>query len=222
MLFFIVVEALHALLGGGFTCFVGKANHQRLISWYSADNSSLEVSHWQFAYDTITFCDASLYEIENLKSILCWFELISGLKINFDKSEMIGIRVENNFLHLLANAIGCKIGHFPSKHLGLPLCMGIPKRNLWNPVIERIEKRLSTWKGKLISFGGRITLLKSVRVSIPIYFLSCFRCLIKVVRRIENSIWFSLEWFHWKMKMSSQVGAGVQTSCSRRLGYSFY
>lgn len=32
VVFFIVVEALHALLGGGFTCIVGKANHQRLIS----------------------------------------------------------------------------------------------------------------------------------------------------------------------------------------------
>lgn len=192
VVFFIVVEALHALLGGGFTCFVGKANHQRLISWFSADNSSLEVSHLQFAYDTITFCDASLYEVENLKSILCWFELISGLKINFDKSEMIGIRVENNFLHLLANAIGCKIGHFPSKHLGLPLCMGIPKRNLWNPVIERIEKILvsDAW---LKWFGG-----------LKIQF---------------DFLWNdSIEKWRYLVKWE-QV---CKPFCSRRLGYSFY
>ena len=34
--------------------------------------------------------------------------------------------------------------------------------------------------------GGRVTLIKSVLSSIPIYFLSCFHCLKTVLRRIER------------------------------------
>ncbi|XP_021299953.1 uncharacterized protein LOC110428443 [Herrania umbratica] len=35
----------------------------------------------------------------------------------------------------------------------------------WNPVIEKVEGKLTGWKSKLLSFGGRISLLKSVLVN---------------------------------------------------------
>lgn len=60
------------------------------------------------------------------------------------------------------------------------------KKCSWDPFIERIEKMLSTWKGKYLSLGSRITFSKLVLASIPSYFLSCFKCLAKVVWRIEN------------------------------------
>lgn len=37
----------------------------------------------------------------------------------------------------LADAIGCKVGKFPSKYLGLPLSLENLQRSLWNPVVER-------------------------------------------------------------------------------------
>lgn len=67
MLFVIVVEALHALMEEG--------NLKRLLKRFSVEHSSLEVSHLHFADDVI-FCNASLNEVGNLNSILCWFELI--------------------------------------------------------------------------------------------------------------------------------------------------
>ena len=55
------------------------------------ENSNIEVTHLQFADDTILFCDASLDHLQNLKCILKWFEFLSGLKINYDKCELIGV-----------------------------------------------------------------------------------------------------------------------------------
>lgn len=52
--------------------------------------------------------------------------------------------------------------------------------------MDRIKRKLSSWKGKYFSIYGRVTLIKSVLTSIPIYFLSCFRCLAAVVKRIEK------------------------------------
>jgi len=42
----------------------------------------------QYADDTIIFLDHDLEQAKNLKLLLCAFELLSGLKINFHKSEI--------------------------------------------------------------------------------------------------------------------------------------
>lgn len=71
-------------------------------------------------------------------------------------------------------------------YLGLPLCIRISKRRLWDPVIERIDKKSTFWKGNYLSLGGRITLIKSMLASMPTYFLSCFKCPSAVVKRLER------------------------------------
>ena len=72
----------------------------------------------------------------NLKFILKWFEKLSGPKINYGKCEMIVVRMEDRNVALLASAFGCKVGKVPSKYLGLPLCIELPKKCLWDTVVE--------------------------------------------------------------------------------------
>ena len=48
-----------------------------------------------------------------------WFEVVSGLKVNLSKSEIIPVgRVEN--VEGLAAELGCSVGSHPSMYLGLP------------------------------------------------------------------------------------------------------
>lgn len=68
-----------------------------------------------------------------------WFNSCSGLKINYEICELFGIRADSSLVRCLANVFGCKVGSFPSKYLGLSLCMGLLKISLWDPVVERIE-----------------------------------------------------------------------------------
>ena len=46
------------------------------------------ISILQYADDTILFMEHNLEQAQNLKLILCAFEKLSGLKINFHKSEL--------------------------------------------------------------------------------------------------------------------------------------
>ena len=46
------------------------------------------VSVLQYADDTIIFMEHNLAKAQNMKLILCLFEQLSVLKINFDKSEL--------------------------------------------------------------------------------------------------------------------------------------
>jgi hypothetical protein len=44
-----------------------------------------------------------------IKSILCSFELVSGLKVNFFKSKIYGINVEDSFMRAASNFLSCNI-----------------------------------------------------------------------------------------------------------------
>ncbi|RVX18032.1 putative ribonuclease H protein [Vitis vinifera] len=118
------------------------------------------VSHLLFADDTLVFCDTSQDQMAYLSWLLMWFEAISGLRINLDKSEILPIgRVEN--LEVLALEVGCKVGRLPTSYLGIPLGANHKSVAVWDGVEERFRKRLAMWKRQFISRGGRITLIRS-------------------------------------------------------------
>ena len=58
-----------------------------LINIRGRSGDDLQITHLLFADDTLFFCDASQEQMTFLSWLLMWFEAISGLSINLDKSE---------------------------------------------------------------------------------------------------------------------------------------
>ena len=56
----------------------------------------------------------------------------------------------------------------------------------WDPVIDRISRRLDRWQKTYLSFGGRITLIHSCLSHIPSYVLSLFKILASVATKVER------------------------------------
>ncbi|WVZ53763.1 hypothetical protein U9M48_004664, partial [Paspalum notatum var. saurae] len=128
----------------------------------------------QYADDTVIFLDHDLEKARNMKVLLCLFEKLSGLKINFHKSEIFCFgqakECENDYSELF----GCRLGSFPFRYLGLPMHYRKLRNSDWRHIEERFEKRLIGWKGKLLSVGGRLVLINSVLSSLPMFMLSFF------------------------------------------------
>jgi hypothetical protein len=55
----------------------------------------------------------------------------------------------------------------------------------WKMIEERIEKRLSGWKGKMLTVGGRLVLIDSVLSSLPMFMLFFFEVPRGVLEKIE-------------------------------------
>ena len=134
--------------------------------------------------------------------------MMSGLKINFQKSSLFGINVEQQFLLDCADLICCKVESLPATYLRLPLGARSNSTKVWEPMVEKFEKRLAGWKSNIISMGGRVTLLKDVCACLPVYFLSLFQIpktvkeeLDKIQRRFlwgGSSMSRKLHWVDWK------------------------
>ena len=75
-----------------------------------------------------------------------------------------------NNLDALANILSCRVGNLPMKYLGMPLGTSFKTTSICNPILEKMEKKLSGWKRLYLSKGGMLTLLKSILSSLPTYF----------------------------------------------------
>lgn len=56
-----------------------------------------------------------------MKVMLYLYEQMSGLKVNFNKSEVLIIGGDNITVQAYADMFNCKIGSFPLKYLGVPV-----------------------------------------------------------------------------------------------------
>ena len=80
--------------------------------------------------------------------------------------------------------------------------------SMWKPIISKISKRLAAWKGRFLSIGGRLCLLKSVLSNLPIYYLSLFPMPATVATTIERKF----RSFLWSGKEESRKLCNVSWS----------
>jgi hypothetical protein len=109
------------------------------------------VSILQYDDDTILFMEHDLDKALNMKLILCIFEQLSGLKINFHKSEIFCFGKAKEVQDEYKILFGCDIGALPFKYLGIPIHFRKLKNGEWKPVEGRFKKKLSSWIGKMLS-----------------------------------------------------------------------
>jgi hypothetical protein len=129
----------------------------------------------QYADDTLLFLEDDLEKANNLKWLLLCYEQMIGMRINFDKSDILAIGVEESRTQNFSKIFCCKVGEFPIKYLGVPLHYTNLRKEDLQPIIDKIIKRIAGWKGRLLSYAGRLTLLKACLVSIPIYLMSLIK-----------------------------------------------
>jgi len=119
-----------------------------------------------------------------MRVVLHIFAAMSGLKVNFHKSELVGVNVSRSWL--LEEAVNCKISTLPITYLGLPVGGDFRRLNFREPVLVHIKSRLSSWKSKHLYFGGRLVLLKSILTSLLVYAISFFEAPSGIISSIES------------------------------------
>jgi len=153
---------------------VRKAQRGGLVCGLADNIIDKGVAILQYADDTIICLKDDMEVTRNMKLLLYLYEMMSGLKINFLKSEIILVNSEDSKCAQYAELFNCQLGAFPIKYLGVPVSPSRLHVKDWIPLIERNEKKLQAWKGSSLSIAGRMTLINSSLSSSFIYHMSIY------------------------------------------------
>lgn len=104
----------------------------------------LAISHLQFADDTLIIGRKNSQNIFAIKAVMQSFELLSGLKVNFHKSQLFGLNIEKGWVTRAAGFLNCKVGSLPFTYLGLSIGADARRKITWMPVLDKVRNRLSS------------------------------------------------------------------------------
>ncbi|KAJ0811025.1 putative RNA-directed DNA polymerase [Helianthus annuus] len=210
-LFTIAMEALHVLMV--------RAVSSGIIQGVKMPNNGLILSHLFFADDSIFMGEWDEGNLKNLRRVLRIFYMMSGLKVNHNKSFLYGIGSSEEVIGNMASVLNCKAGSIPFTYLGLRVGANMNRLVNWKEVLDKFNKRLSNWKAKLLSFAGRITLVKSVLGSLPNYYLSLYKAPKAILRKLEGIrrrfLWGGcgginkMRWVKWERIVASKNMGGL-------------
>lgn len=117
------------------------------------------------------------------------YELASGHKINYDKSEVSfsrGFSIEQR--EVLVGNLKMRQVEKHEKYLGIPSISGRSKKAIFESLIDRIWKKLRGWKEKLLSKARKEILLKSVIKANPTYLMGVYKIPSSIIQRIHSAM----------------------------------
>ena len=127
------------------------------------------ITHLQYADDTMIMVERSELDIVNLKFLLLCFEAMSGLKINFDTSEVMIMGFPPDEQQRIADKLNCKLSAFPVTYLGMPLSDSRILIKDLEPVTQRVKAKAEPWQGRFTSKASKKILIDACLSSLPMY-----------------------------------------------------
>nr|GEZ28813.1 RNA-directed DNA polymerase, eukaryota [Tanacetum cinerariifolium] len=128
-------------------------------------------------------------------------------------SQLYGVGVPRDDVVRAASPIGCSIMDNQFRYLGVKIGGNMSRHKAWEEVVLKLRSRLSKWKVRTLSIGGRFTLLKSVLGASPLYTLSIFKAPKGVLKEMESiRIFFigadnldrKITWIAWDKVLASK------------------
>ncbi|XP_075087744.1 uncharacterized protein LOC142169737 [Nicotiana tabacum] len=129
--------------------------------------------HLAYANYTIIFASTDSYSLEKIIEVLYKYEHTSCQMINKTKSSFYMHSIVSARLFNSIGAInGFSRGEFPFTYLGSPIFYKRRSKDYYNGLIRNVNAKMHYWKGKLLSYGEKATLITSVLQSMPTHIIS--------------------------------------------------
>lgn len=114
------------------------------------------------------------------------FAALSGLVTNPGKSQIFlagedGIKDER-----ILQMVGFEEGQLSFHYLGVPLSSRKLRAQEYEPLIKKITSRISSWEDKRLTNAGKLQSVKSVLLSLEVYWCQIFLMPKAVIEHVES------------------------------------
>lgn len=168
---------------------------------YKVGMDEISISHLFYADDVLIFTNGSAISLNNLMNMIRNYEQSSGQMVNIAKSSFyISPKSVSRIPHI-QRITGIRHKQFPVIYLGVPIFPGKRKMVYFEYLIDNVRRVLEGWKARLLSFSGRLILIKSVLNSILIYTMASAYVPKGTIKRLEQII----NNFLWDVQGSSRA-----------------
>lgn len=145
------------------------------------------LTNLMYADDLLVFGKANEIEVRCIQGVLRNFCCISGQEISQQKSKLwLSRATPGEERRMVLNLFGIGLEDDSESYLGCPLDVTHP--NAFHPILDKIDKRLGSWKGRLLSNAGRVVLIKSVLESTLVYYMTTTAFHKSVLSKIKSKI----------------------------------
>ncbi|XP_031396135.1 uncharacterized protein LOC116207368 [Punica granatum] len=155
--------------------------------------AKVQLTHLGFADDVIIFLKG---EERSFRAVLRVFEEFFqylGLKLNSSKTEVYFAGMSQKDVSDMLKISSLRLGTLPVKYLGVPLVPGRLTDKECKPLIEKIFRRINSWRLKNLSFAGILQLVSSVIYSLVNFWCRAFilpkKVIIEVERKCKAYLW---------------------------------
>ncbi|CAH9124930.1 unnamed protein product [Cuscuta epithymum] len=174
------------------------------IKPYWMGNIGYPITHLGFADDLLIFLNGGSRSLINFNNFIKDYQTASGQTVNLQKSSFIISKNAASRATLIEDLLDMKRSDFPMKYLGVYLHKGINRAQYCLNIIKQFDEKLTPWKQKHLSQGGRLILIKHVLSSIPLHILAVDTLPKQVITILEKKM-ASFLWgstndnhrFHW-------------------------
>lgn len=148
--------------------------------------SKLGITHLSFADDLLLFSSGDMASVTALHKCFTTFSEASGLQPNLIKSSIYFGGVAQIERDTILLQLGYGHGQLPFKYLGIPLSTKKLSILQWQPLIQKIINRITSWTSKKLSYAGRVQLVQSLIFGIQAYWAQLFPIPTYVLKVIDG------------------------------------
>lgn len=148
-----------------------------------------------YADDLMVLGMATVEEVKEVKAVFTRFGEKLGLVVNPEKSTMwFSQKCDPECRQNILAEFTARLAGEHEKYLGILVTQTPNARDLTHDqLVDKFQKKLSGWKANLLSHAGRLTLIKTVLFSLPVYYMS----VAKLPQRTIQALTASIRRFLW-------------------------
>ncbi|KAJ1695019.1 hypothetical protein LUZ63_011717 [Rhynchospora breviuscula] len=171
-----------------------QAEKEGIIKGVKLAHSGPTITHLLYADDLVLMGNTSRNELENFSGLLRKFGKVSGLLMNPEKSKLwMAKACGQQDMDRTVQIMQAGMAEGGEKYLGIMVDSNRTSVANAKMLMDKMNSKLAGWKSHMLSHAGRLVLIKSVLMSLPVYYMSV-ECLPKGIIKRMNSLMAKFFW----------------------------